>query len=112
MKIYNMDRLAGKTELLIQKCIDSNFEYPIIVINNQKKKEVIDRISHIIHKIPPKNIVFTINEWFVWRGGRNIDKILIDDIEYMLPTIIRKAFAVDADIVTIGLQMDANIDIS
>ena len=111
MKIYNMERRSGKTELLIQKCINSNFEYPIIVLDNSRKRNILCRISAITGKTTLKNTVFTINEWFNFTNrGNDINKILIDDIEYMLPIIINRAFGAECEIATVSLPIDADFN--
>ena len=118
MKLINVKRATGKTELAIRRHLETG--YPIITRDFKSKKLIERRISSLtgVKNIKP-NSVMTYKEFIDTNGTgkcRGIkseyEAIIIDDLEFFINDIVETALRSKVDIATMTLNCNDSIELS
>lgn len=88
MEIIQMGRGRGKTIYLIKK--SAELKYPIICCSEAQRKMIKDTAKEMRLDIPDPISFSSINSKEKLRGLSNFDKLLIDDLEYVLKRLFDK----------------------
>lgn len=118
MKLINVKRATGKTELVIKRHLETG--YPIITRSFASKKLIERRISSITGvKIINPNSVMTYKEFMDINGtctSRGIkseyEAVIIDDLEFFINDIVETALRSKVDIATMSLNCNDSIELS
>lgn len=88
MEIMQMNRGGGKTTYLIKK--SAEFKYPIICCSETQRRIIKDTAKEMGLDIPDPISFSSINSKEKLRGLNCFDKLLIDDLEYVLKILFGK----------------------
>lgn len=88
MKIIQMNRGKGKTIYLIKK--SAEFKYPIICCSETQRRMIKNIAKEMGLDIPEPISFSSINSKEKLRGLSCFDKLLIDDLEYVLKRLFDK----------------------
>lgn len=88
MKIVQMNRGRGKTVYLIKK--SAEFKYPIICCSETQRRIIKNTAKEMGLDIPDPIPFNSINFKEKLRGLNYFDKLLIDDLEYVLKRLFDK----------------------
>ena len=117
MKLINVKRATGKTELAIKRHLETG--YPIITRDFASKKLIEHRISSLtgVKTIKP-NSVITYREFMdvdKTGSGRGIrteyEAVIIDDLEFFINDIVETALRSKVDIATMSLNCNDSIEL-
>ena len=117
MKLINVKRATGKTELAIKRHLETG--YPIITRDFESKKLIEHRISSLtgVKTIKP-NSVMTYKEFMdidrtgARRGIRaEYEAVIIDDLEFFINDIVETALRSKVDIATMSLNCKDSIEL-
>ena len=118
MKLINVKRATGKTELVIKRHLETG--YPIITRDFASKRLIEHRISSMtgVKTIKP-NSVMTYKEFMdvdrtgACRGIRSeYEAVIIDDLEFFINDIVEAALRSKVDIATMSLNCNDSIELS
>ena len=118
MKLINVKRATGKTELVIKRYLETG--YPIITRDFASKKLIEHRISNLtgVKTIKP-NSVMTYKEFMnvdntgIGRGIKSeYEAVIIDDLEFFINDIVETALRSKVDIATMSLDCNDSIELS
>ena len=111
MKLINVKRATGKTELVIKRHLETG--YPIIAKNNNSKIMIESKIKEKTGTFPPKGDVITYYDYICSRG-RNLNYknncVIIDDIDYILSDIISNSLGLNIDTITMCIECKDKIE--
>ena len=117
MKLINVKRATGKTELAIKRHLETG--YPIITRDFASKKLIEHRISSLtgVKTIKP-NSVITYREFMdvdKTGSGRGIrseyEAVIIDDLEFFINDIVETALRSKVDIATMTINCNDSIEL-
>ena len=117
MKLINVKRATGKTELAIKRHLETG--YPIITRDFESKKLIERRISSLtgVKNIKP-NSVMTYKEFMdidrtgARRGIRSeYEAVIIDDLEFFINDMVETALRSKVDIATMSLNCKDSIEL-
>ena len=117
MKLINVKRATGKTELVIKRHLETG--YPILTRDFASKRLIEHRISSITgEKTIKPNSVLTYREFmdiYKTDSGRgiksNYEAVIVDDLEFFINDIIETALKVKVDIATMTLDCKDSIEL-
>ena len=116
MKLINVKRATGKTELAIKRHLETG--YPIITRDFESKKLIESRISILTGETIKPNSVMTYKEFMdidrtgARRGIRSeYEAVIIDDLEFFIDDIIETALRSKVDIATMSLNCNDSIEL-
>ena len=116
MKLINVKRATGKTELAIKRHLETG--YPIITRDFESKKLIERRISILTGETIKPNSVMTYKEFMdidrtgARRGIRSeYEAVIIDDLEFFIDDIIETALRSKVDIATMSLNCNDSIEL-
>ena len=117
MKLINVKRATGKTELVIKRHLETG--YPIITRDFASKRLIEHRISSITgEKTIKPNSVLTYREFmdiYKTDSGRgiksNYEAVIVDDLEFFINDIIETALKVKVDIATMTIDCKDSIEL-
>ena len=118
MKLINVKRATGKTELVIKRHLETG--YPIITRDFESKKLIEHRISSLtgVKNIKPNSVMtykefMDINRTGACRGTRSeYEAVIIDDLEFFINDIVETALRSKVDIATMTLNCNDYIELS
>ena len=116
MKLINVKRATGKTELVIKRHLETG--YPIITRDFASKKLIESRISILTGETIKPNSVMTYKEFMdadrtgARRGIRSeYEAVIIDDLEFLINDIVETALRSKVDIATMSLNCNDSIEL-
>lgn len=117
MKLINVKRATGKTELVIKRHLETG--YPIITRDFASKRLIEHRISSMtgVKTIKPNSVItykefMDVDKTGAGRGIRsNYEAVIIDDLEFFINDIIESALKVKVDIATMSLDCKDSIEL-
>lgn len=103
MELINGERGTGKTTAL--EWVAGLTGYPLIVHTAAAKKMAIQRKKEL-QNIGAKDFnVYTLEEWKYCSCGHGYQKVLIDDLNIMLPIILKDYLGVEVQAATMCVPM-------
>ena len=117
MKLINVKRATGKTELVIKRHLETG--YPIITRDLASKRLIEHRISSMtgVKTIKPNSVItyrefMDVDKTGSGRGIRtNYEAVIIDDLEFFINDIIETALRSKVDIATMSLDCKDSIEL-
>ena len=116
MKLINVKRATGKTELVIKRHLETG--YPIITRDFASKKLIESRISILTGETIKPNSVMTYKEFMdtdrtgVRRGIRSeYEAVIIDDLEFFINDMVETALRSKVDIATMTINCNDSIEL-
>ena len=118
MKLINVKRATGKTELVIKRHLETG--YPIITRDFASKKLIERRISNLtgVKTIKPNSVItyrefMDVDKTGSGRGIRtNYEAVIVDDLEFFINDIVEAALKAKVDIATMSLNCNDSIELS
>ena len=116
MKLINVKRATGKTELVIKRHLETG--YPIITRDFASKKLIESRISILTGETIKPNSVMTYKEFMdmdrtgARRGIRSeYEAVIIDDLEFFINDMVETALRSKVDIATMTINCNDSIEL-
>ena len=117
MKLINVKRATGKTELVIKRHLETG--YPIITRDFKSKKLIERRISSLtgVKNIKPNSVItyrefIDVDKTGSSRGIRtNYEAVIVDDLEFFINDIVEAALKAKVDIATMSLDCKDSIEL-
>ena len=117
MKLINVKRATGKTELVIKRHLETG--YPIITRDFASKRLIKHRISSMtgVKTIKPNSVItyrefMDVDKTGSGRGIRtNYEAVIVDDLEFFINDIVEAALKAKVDIATMSLDCKDSIEL-
>lgn len=117
MKLINVKRATGKTELVIKRHLETG--YPIITRDFASKRLIEHRISSMtgVKTIKPNSVItyrefMDVDKTGSGRGIRtNYEAVIVDDLEFFINDIVEAALKAKVDIATMSLDCKDSIEL-